>query len=128
MSVFCFKQKTAYDMRISDWSSDVCSSDLYFMMGDNRDDSADSRFPLVPLANGGGVGFVPAENVVGRAAIMIFSTDGSAEWLKPWTWIPAIRWERIGRTFVTPCLNGRSRHMTIDSRIRRRCSTHHHTP
>src|SRR3546814_2228459 len=25
---FCFKQKTAYDMRISDWSSDVCSSDL----------------------------------------------------------------------------------------------------
>src|SRR3546814_8464501 len=99
MSVFCFKQKTAYDMRISDWSSDVCSSDLYFMRGDNRDDSADSRFPLVPLANGGGVGFVPAENVVGRAAIMFFSTDGSAEWLKPWTWISAIRWERIGRTF-----------------------------
>src|SRR3546814_6958679 len=26
---FCFKQKTAYEMRISDWSSDVCSSDLY---------------------------------------------------------------------------------------------------
>src|SRR3546814_5165832 len=28
VSVFCFKQKTAYEMRISDWSSDVCSSDL----------------------------------------------------------------------------------------------------
>src|SRR3546814_6836335 len=27
--VFCFKQKTAYEMRISDWSSDVCSSDLH---------------------------------------------------------------------------------------------------
>src|SRR3546814_2281785 len=27
-SFFCFKQKTAYEMRISDWSSDVCSSDL----------------------------------------------------------------------------------------------------
>src|SRR3546814_2243121 len=27
-SVFCFKQKTSYEMRISDWSSDVCSSDL----------------------------------------------------------------------------------------------------
>src|SRR3546814_1477096 len=27
-SVSCFKQKTAYEMRISDWSSDVCSSDL----------------------------------------------------------------------------------------------------
>src|SRR3546814_17289979 len=26
---FCFKQKTAYEMRISDWSSDVCSSDLF---------------------------------------------------------------------------------------------------
>src|SRR3546814_2775264 len=30
MSVFCFKQKTAYEMRISDWSSDVCSSDLLY--------------------------------------------------------------------------------------------------
>src|SRR3546814_6132508 len=29
MSLFFFKQKTAYEMRISDWSSDVCSSDLY---------------------------------------------------------------------------------------------------
>src|SRR3546814_9694489 len=28
--VFCFKQKTAYELRISDWSSDVCSSDLNF--------------------------------------------------------------------------------------------------
>src|SRR3546814_17651160 len=28
MSVFFFKQKTAYELRISDWSSDVCSSDL----------------------------------------------------------------------------------------------------
>src|SRR3546814_1828809 len=28
VSLFCFKQKTAYEMRISDWSSDVCSSDL----------------------------------------------------------------------------------------------------
>src|SRR3546814_3236887 len=28
--LFCFKQKTAYEMRISDWSSDVCSSDLFY--------------------------------------------------------------------------------------------------
>src|SRR3546814_2989033 len=27
--IICFKQKTAYDLRISDWSSDVCSSDLF---------------------------------------------------------------------------------------------------
>src|SRR3546814_6267044 len=31
---FFFKQKTAYEMRISDWSSDVCSSDLAHRMGD----------------------------------------------------------------------------------------------
>src|SRR3546814_8663414 len=31
--VFFFKQKTAYEMRISDWSSDVCSSDLQFAIG-----------------------------------------------------------------------------------------------
>src|SRR3546814_6083499 len=31
--VFCFKQKTAYEMRISDWSSDVCSSDLVCIVG-----------------------------------------------------------------------------------------------
>jgi len=67
----------------------------YFMMGDNRDDSADSRFPI----SAQGVGFVPEENLVGRATVMFFSTDGSAEWLKPWTWFTAVRWDRIGRVF-----------------------------
>src|SRR3546814_15368361 len=33
---FFFKQKTAYEMRISDWSSDVCSSDLGFVLGADR--------------------------------------------------------------------------------------------
>src|SRR3546814_14900414 len=32
---FFFKQKTAYEMRISDWSSDVCSSDLVLALGDS---------------------------------------------------------------------------------------------
>lgn len=67
----------------------------YFMMGDNRDDSADSRFSL----DQDGVGLLPADYVMGRAAIAFFSTDGSAEWLKPWTWVSAARWERVGRTF-----------------------------
>src|SRR3546814_4549125 len=35
-SVFFFKQKTAYEMRISDWSPDVCSSDLFARSGRNR--------------------------------------------------------------------------------------------
>jgi signal peptidase I len=65
-----------------------------FMMGDNRDNSLDSRFPAEP---GQGVGLVPVENVVGRASFMFFSTDGTADWLKPWTWFTAARWSRIGR-------------------------------
>lgn len=67
----------------------------YFVMGDNRDDSQDSRLPVEI----GGVGFLPADHLVGRALITFFSTDGSAEWLKPWTWFSAARWERIGKTY-----------------------------
>ena len=64
-----------------------------FMMGDNRDHSADSRFPQEV---GAGVGLVPVDNLAGRASFMFFSTDGTAEWLKPWTWFTAARWSRIG--------------------------------
>ena len=67
----------------------------YFMMGDNRDDSADSRFSLEQS----GVGLLPSDYVIGRAMVAFFSTDGSAEWIKPWTWVSAARWERVGRTF-----------------------------
>ncbi|MBM3568564.1 MAG: signal peptidase I [Alphaproteobacteria bacterium] len=62
----------------------------YFAMGDNRDNSLDSRVPA-------GVGFVPAENLVGRADLMFFSTDGSAGWLEPWGWPSAIRFSRMFR-------------------------------
>lgn len=65
-----------------------------FLMGDNRDNSLDSRFPAEA---GRGVGIVPQENLVGRASFMYFSTDGSAELVKPWTWFTAARWSRIGR-------------------------------
>lgn len=67
-----------------------------FMMGDDRDKSADSRFPAV---DGGGIGFVPMENLVGKAWVGVFSTDGSAEPLKPWTWFSAARIDRIGKGF-----------------------------
>ena len=67
-----------------------------FLMGDNRDRSADSRFPAM---EGGGIGFVPQDNLVGEALVTVFSTDGSAEWLKPWTWLSATRWNRIGDGF-----------------------------
>ncbi|MEO0461563.1 MAG: signal peptidase I [Pseudomonadota bacterium] len=64
-----------------------------FVMGDNRDRSMDSRFP--PMA-GLGTGLVPEANLVGRAEMIVWSTDGSAEWLEPWTWFSAARWNRIG--------------------------------
>lgn len=66
-----------------------------FMMGDNRDNSTDSRVPRFDS----GVGFVPIENLVGRAEVIFFSTDGSASWLLPWTWFTAARY---GRFFSLP--------------------------
>src|SRR3546814_14392306 len=48
---FLFKQKTAYEMRISDWSSDVCSSDLYSSVapsGTNGGIRPDVRLRLQP--------------------------------------------------------------------------------
>jgi signal peptidase I len=67
-----------------------------FMMGDNRDDSLDSRFALAD----GGVGMVPVENLIGRALVTFWSTDGSASWWKPWTWFGALRPSRMGNTYT----------------------------
>jgi signal peptidase I len=67
-----------------------------FCMGDNRDRSADSRYPAI---EGAGIGIVPIANLVGRAWFTVFSTDGSASWLLPWTWFSAARWNRIGEGF-----------------------------
>jgi len=71
-----------------------------FMMGDNRDDSMDSRFSAdIPEVAARGVGMLPIDNVLGRATIGFWSTDGSANWLLPWTWFTAARWSRIGKTW-----------------------------
>jgi signal peptidase I len=58
------------------------------MMGDNRDNSQDSRVSSE-------VGFVPAENLIGKAEILFFSTDGSAEVWEIWKWPFAWRWGRF---------------------------------
>lgn len=64
----------------------------YFVLGDNRDDSADSRLTVAE----GGVGLVPASNLIGRATRVFFSVDGSARLTDPATWWRSVRGERIG--------------------------------
>lgn len=60
----------------------------YFMMGDNRDNSQDSRVQNM-------VGFVPYDNLVGRASFLFFSTNGHAGIAEPWKWPKTIRYERL---------------------------------
>jgi len=60
----------------------------FFMMGDNRDNSTDSRF----LSE---VGFVPFENLVGKAQVIFFSIDDDASFWEVWRWPSDVRWNRI---------------------------------
>lgn len=60
--------------------------DSYFVMGDNRDNSSDSRYD---------VGFMPAENLVGKAQIIFLSLKDRTPAWQVWKWPTAMRWDRI---------------------------------
>ncbi len=60
----------------------------YFMMGDNRDNSTDSRV----LSQ---VGYVPFENLVGRAEIIFFSVQEGERAFQVWRWPWSVRWGRL---------------------------------
>jgi signal peptidase I len=60
----------------------------FFMMGDNRDNSTDSRV----LSQ---VGYVPLENIIGRAQVIFFSIRGGEHAWEVWTWPWSVRWGRL---------------------------------
>ena len=68
----------------------IVPAGYYFMMGDNRDNSEDSRFS----ASEGGVDFVPAENLEGKAQFILLSWKPGSNLWKPWTWLN-LRWNRF---------------------------------
>ena len=78
---------------VDDLAEVVVPAGEVFLMGDNRDKSADSRVPLEAQGLGGPV---PWENIGGRAEFITFSLDGTSEYLNPISWFTALRGGRAG--------------------------------
>ncbi len=91
-SYLTFHQEADHDGENTDVY--VVPEGQYFFMGDNRDNSADSRWPKAI-----GVGFVPAANLEGRARTVLVSWKPGAALLKPWTWLD-LNWGRFFRPIV----------------------------
>ncbi len=87
------------EINIQDWGPGHPADDTpvfevpaghYFMIGDNRDNSQDSRFD-----QSSGVGYVPAENLIGKAEIILFSWSPGASFWNPISWFEKIRPSRF---------------------------------
>ncbi len=78
---------------IDDFAEILVPAGHYFLLGDHRDGSADSR---VATAQQGLGGAVPFEAISGRAEFIAYSTDGSVRWFNPLTWISGLRAGRAG--------------------------------
>ena len=84
-----------YNWRADDYAPTKIPANSVFLMGDNRDLSADSRFSLAEKGLGGAV---PWEHLGGRAEFITFSMDGTSSWWNPISWLTALRGGRAGST------------------------------